>query len=287
MSRARASHAQESRAQGWRARGSGATAVFARKRHTPSPAVRKEYPQLLAVWTAPARALAALWRAVPSPARAKVLTERGANAVFAQPPNASSLVAQVSHATKLVGRSWRAMPPPTYLANETAFESSGSGPLPTLLANETAFESSGSGPLLMFLAEETAFESSGSRPLLTFLAEETAFESSGSGPPPTSGLQSLFGSSFLRVATSTLRASRELTRALRRQPWAAWTHAALPASQVVTAPSAVGLSKRASKPLRVPLPQSSPPQQASGVLTVWVSAALPTRRPPARARRRS
>jgi hypothetical protein len=72
-----------------------------------------------------------------------------------------------------------------------------------------------------------------------FLADETAIESSGSGPPPTSGLQSLRESSFLRVATSTLRASNELTQALtealRRQPWAPWSQLALPARRMLTA----------------------------------------------------
>jgi hypothetical protein len=286
----------------------GSTSAALRKVRARVPAVRPEYARPLTVWAAHAQALTALYRGVPPPARAKVLAESGASVVFVQPPNASSSVVRVSHATELVGRSRCAMPrvplstfltnetafessgsgpSPTFLADETAFESSDSGPLPALLADETAFESSDSGPLPAFLADETAFESSGSGPLPTLLANETAFESSGSGPPPTLGLSSLLESNYLRVATSTLRASRELTRAPKGQLWAPWTHAALPASGMPAALSSVGLSKRASKPLRVPLPQSSPPQRASGVLTVWVSAALPTRRPPARAQRRS
>jgi hypothetical protein len=169
-----------------------ARALVARTRHAPSPAGRKEYARPLAVWTAYALALAALYRGAPPPPRAKLLAERRGSAVFAQPPNASSLVTQASPATALVVQSWRAMTRvqlPMFLTNETAIESSGSGPL----TNETATESSGSGPL----ANETATESFGSGPP----ANETAIESSGSGPPPTLGLQSLRESSFLRVAT--------------------------------------------------------------------------------------
>jgi hypothetical protein len=148
--------------------------------------VKKEYARPLAVWAAYVPALAALYRGTPPPARAKVLAERGASAVFAQPPNASLLVA----------RSWCALL---------------RAPLPTILANENAIELSGLGPLPTFPADETAIESSGSGPLPAFLANETAIESSGSGPQPTLGPRSLcvtgLGvprrpvSSFLRAAT--------------------------------------------------------------------------------------
>ena len=124
--------------------------------------------------------------------------------MFAQPPDASSLVAQASPATALVARSWRPMTQvqlPTVLKNGTAFESSGSGPLAAFLANETAFGSSCSGPLPTFPADETAFESSYSGPLPALPANETAFESSYPGPLPILRLQSLPESSFLRVAT--------------------------------------------------------------------------------------
>jgi hypothetical protein len=181
-----------------------ARALVARKRRALTPAVRQAHRQTAAVGMAYGPALTAPYRSGPPWRRAKVLAERRGSAVFAQPPNASSLVAQASPATALVARSWHPMTLvqlPTVLTNETAFESSGSGLPPTVLANETAFESSYSGPLPAFPANQTAFESSYSGPQPTVPANQTAFGSSYSGPLPILRLQSLPESSFLRVAT--------------------------------------------------------------------------------------
>ena len=318
--------------RGWRHAGSATLALSAddstlAARQKP-PAAQELGGLVLAALRNGARALAALYRGAPPPARAKVLAQRGASAVFVQLPSASSLAAQASHATELVGRSRRAIPrvplttsleseaaiessgpgpPPAFLADETAIESCGSGPPLTFLVDETGTESCGWGPPPMLLAEETGTESCGWDPPPRFLADETATElsglgpppmvlaeeteteSCGSGPPPTLGLQPWRESSLLRVATSTLRAPKELTRALRGPLWAPGSEVALLASRMLTAPSAIRLSQAAtsaSKPLRVPLPQSWLPQRASGVLSVWVSAALLTRQRPVRGQRR-
>jgi hypothetical protein len=229
------------------------SAARSQRVHTQVLVARKLSDPPAAVPAGHARARTATCSDAPPLVRAKTLAERRASAAFARSPNVSSWVAQPSPAMASFDRSPCAMP---------------RAPLATFLANAPAMAPSSSGP-----ASTLALYSLRVTPL---------------GTPRWPQL------SFLRAATWALRESKDPTSALRGQIWPpVSSHAVLPASPPLTARPPFGLSNPvglfavlASKLLRVLLPRWQPPQRASAVLKVQVSAALPTRRPPARAQRR-
>src|ERR1700730_6789728 len=246
------------------------------RRHSRAAAVRKGYGPVLAV-----RRLSG-----PRPAGAKVLAARKRHA------RALRLSARPLACAKT-------------LAGTRARATFGQSPNASLLVAQASHATVLTAPFRYAMPRAS---------LMTFQASATAPESAASGPPLTSGPWSLrvtgLGtprrpeSSFPRAATWALRASKELTFALRQEIWVprslhsvlrgARTPMARPTMGLPTAVSlSIGLSRIATSASRMPrgrLPQSQLPRRVSAALevsvSVSVSVALRTRRLRVRARRR-